>query len=302
MNASWSHYLDRIQGRVHEYFGRGPIRRAARAIFVNLFWRHDGLQLASAMAFDLFLALIPLLALAGWVVSSVLQGDHEAMENLSIWLDLAPSDVRNVINSHADRFIGGAVAPVAFGGALWLASGAFYTVMAAFERTLPADPRPWWTRRGIAILCVLFVLASLSLGAWVSVQLAGGPGFLLENLPDLLVQNSPITMEDFDGAQYVGLMVSLSTITLLIAAFFWIGVRRDVPKRRVWPGTALTLFITAGTSYAFGLYASRLARYAFYYGSLAAVAIVLAWLWICSMSLLLGAELNVYLEENGRQR
>ncbi len=301
MSSNWSDRLDQLQEFLYEFFGRGPIRRAVRAIFINLS-RHDGLQLASAMAFDLFLALIPLLALGGWVVSSVLQGDHEAMDNLSLWLDLAPTDVRNVINSHADRFFGGAMAPVAFGGALWLASGAFYTVMAAFERTLPADPRPWWTRRGIAILCVLFMLASLSLGAWVSVQLVGGREFILGVLPELLVDNSPIAVGEFGDAQQVGLLVSTTTMMLLIAGFFRIGVRRDVAKRYVWPGTLLTVALGSAASYAFSLYARTLARYAVYYGSLAAVAIVLAWLWMCSMSLLLGAELNVYLEENRRKR
>ncbi len=37
--------------------------------------RHHATQLASAMAFDLFLALIPALALAGWALSVVLKDD-----------------------------------------------------------------------------------------------------------------------------------------------------------------------------------------------------------------------------------
>lgn len=301
MKTNWSSRLDDAEAFLYEFFGKGPVRRVIRAMVINL-WKHDGLQLASSMAFDLFLALIPMLALAGWVVSSVLQGDYQTMENLSQWLDLAPADVKSVINNHADRFIGGAIAPVAFGGALWLASGAFYTVMAAMERTLPADPRPWWTRRGIAILCVLFLLASLSLGAWVSVQLAGGREFLVGVLPELLVENTPIAMDHLGDAQQLGLLISTATITLLIAGFFRIGVRRDVAKRYVWPGTLLTLTMASAASYAFGLYARSLARYAVYYGSLAAVAIVLAWLWICSLALLLGAELNVYLEESKIRR
>ena len=42
-----------------------------------------------------------------------------------------------------------------------------------------------------------------------------------------------------------------------------------------------------------------LARYALYYGSLAAVAVLLLWLWLLCAALLVGAELNAQLEGNG---
>lgn len=299
MSSTEASLLTQLSERLYAYFGRGPVRLAIRTIWDN-FMRHDGFQLASAMAFDLFLALIPMLALAGWVVSNVLSGNSQAMEDLSLWLDLTPADVKQVVQSHTDRFIGGAMAPVVLVGALWLGSGAFNSVMVAFERTLPSDPRSWWTRRTIAFSCVLFVLAALSLGAWVSVHLAGGPAYVLDALPAFLAENEAFARVSFDGPKTVGLLVSSLTITLLIAGFFRIGVRRDVPRRTVWPGTALTLGLTAGVSYLFGLYAQTLARYALYYGSLAAVAVILAWLWMCSLALLLGAELNVYLEESKR--
>ncbi|MEN9581960.1 MAG: hypothetical protein RJA70_4969 [Pseudomonadota bacterium] len=299
MSFLWPDRIKHLVERLHEFFGRGPIRLALRSIYLN-FLKHDGVQLVSAMAFDLFLALIPMLALAGWVVSSVLSGNTEAMDDLSLWLDLAPDDVKQIVHSHSDRYIGGAMAPVALGGALWLGSGAFNSVMVAFERTLPSDPRSWLTRRAIAISCVLFFLAALSLGAWVSVQLSGGPGYVMATLRALVSENEAPTHVDTDGPRTVGLLVSSLTITLLIAGFFRIGVRRDVPKRSVWPGTAVTLGLAAGASYLFSLYAQTLASYALYYGSLAAVAVILVWLWVCSLALLLGAELNVYLEETQR--
>ncbi len=244
------------------------------------------------MAFDLFLALVPLLALGGWVVSLVLKGDQTTMNNLSALLDLAPNDVRRVINQHAERFNGRAIAPIAFVGSIWLGSGAFDTVMAAFERTAPSDPRPWWVRRGIAIISVPCFLSGLSLGAWLALNVTGLPS----GLDELVHQLAPPSTH-LDTTKVIGFVVSTATVTLMVAAFFRLGVRRDVPKRVVWPGTALTLAIGSLASYGFATYASYIARYAFYYGSLAAVAVLLAWLWICSLALLVGAELNVYLEE-----
>lgn len=282
----WDAAWDAFDALVYDYFGRGPIRMALRSMYLNLL-KHHGLQLASAMAFDLFLALIPLLALAGWVLSLVLKGDAHTLHNLSLLLNLAPADVQHVVNQHAERFFGGTLAPLALVGALWLGSGAFYTVMSAFERTASSAERTWWQRRLLALLCVLLMLASLSVGGWVSVIAAGGPVSLLRLVP---------SQTGLDAAESIGLLVSGAMLSLLVAGFFRIGVRRDVAVRRVWPGTALTLIIGGSASFLFAQYARSLARYAFYYGSLAAVAVLLAWLWMCSLALLLGAELNVYLE------
>src|SRR5690606_27019730 len=99
-----------------------------------------------------------------------------------------------------------------------------------------------------------------------------------------------------DGSKLVGVAVSTTTISLLIAGFFRIGIRRDVPRRRVWPGTVVTMTLAAMASYLFAVYARTLARLALYYGSLAGDAILLAWLGLCSIALQLAAEHTVYLE------
>jgi membrane protein len=282
---------ERALEALHRFLARGRARQIASAVIVN-FARHQGVQLASAMAFDLFLALVPLLALGGWALSQLIWSDATSVVSVSRWLDLAPEDVQRVVSQHAARFHGQAIAPFALAGALWLGSGAFDTVMAGFERTSPSDPRPWWVRRGIAVLCVPSFLGALALGAWLALHVVGG----FETI-DLLPHVVSMSSIEVDTAQTLGLLLSALIVTLLVAAFFRIGLRRDVPRRRIWPGTALALGIGSLTSYAFARYASSLAQYAVYYGSLAAVAVLLAWLWICSSALLLGAELNVYLEE-----
>lgn len=67
-------------------------------------------------------------------------------------------------------------------------------------------------------------------------------------------------------------------------------------KRRVVPGAVVAVLLWLIISWAFGFYVSTLAGYAVYYGSLAAVAVLLMWLWLTSLALLIGAELNAQLE------
>jgi membrane protein len=292
MLRSWS---DHSVAWAKQLPNRGRLAQMIYAIGGNVY-THHATQIASAMAFEVFLALIPMLALGGWVLSVVLRSDTETLAYLSSFLDVAPRDVHQLVNENAERFNGVTLAPIALLGSVWLGSGAFDTVMSAFERTRVTDPRAWYMRRLLAILCVVCVLGSITLGGWVTLRLAGGPELVLRLLP------RPRGFEEFgidiDGSRLVGFAVSTTTIGLLMAGFFRIGIRRDVARRRVWPGTFVTMTIAATASYLFAVYARTLAKFALYYGSLAAVAILLAWLWLCSFALLLGAEVNVFLEEN----
>jgi membrane protein len=67
-------------------------------------------------------------------------------------------------------------------------------------------------------------------------------------------------------------------------------------KRRVLPGAVAAVALWMVISWAFGVYVSSLAEYAVFYGSLAAVAVLLVWLWLTSFAILVGAELNAQLE------
>jgi membrane protein len=93
----------------------------------------------------------------------------------------------------------------------------------------------------------------------------------------------------------LGLVVLIATS--LLSAFFRIAVIRPGVRRRVWPGALLTMAASSSASLAFAYYAHHLARFALFYGTLSAVAITLGWLWIMCLTLLLGAELNLQLED-----
>jgi len=95
------------------------------------------------------------------------------------------------------------------------------------------------------------------------------------------------------------LAVSLSVLfaTAALAAFYRFSVSHSKRvSRRVLPGAALAVVLWLVISWAFGFYVSTLAEYAVFYGSLAAVAVLLVWLWLTSLAILVGAELNAQLE------
>jgi len=98
----------------------------------------------------------------------------------------------------------------------------------------------------------------------------------------------------------LGFILPIVGPVLLVAVFFRIATQRTGgPRRRVFPGAVLTVALWAATSTLFSFYVSRIASYATLYGSLAAVAIALLWLWIASLALLVGGEVNALLDGIG---
>jgi membrane protein len=88
--------------------------------------------------------------------------------------------------------------------------------------------------------------------------------------------------------------------TLFLASFYRLAVVRPPRvRRRVWPGTIAAVACWLVVSWAFGAYAASMADYALFYGSLAAVAVLLVWLYLTSLSLIVGAEVNALLEAGG---
>jgi membrane protein len=92
----------------------------------------------------------------------------------------------------------------------------------------------------------------------------------------------------------------------LLAAFstlLYLGP--DVERRRwrfVTPGSLLATVVWLAVSGAFAVYTSMFGSYNKTWGSLAAVIIMLTWLWLAAIALLLGAELNAEAERSWELR
>jgi membrane protein len=262
------------------------IAREARAVALS-FVDRNALVDAGAMAFSLFLAVIPMLGLAGAVVAHVLYGEPRALALLSSLADVAPDEVRELVDRYVARGTDQALAPIFLVGSLWLAAGAFHDAMTVFESALGAVRRTWLVKRLIALGCVVALLTLLALLGSSLVLFLGSPLVLLASL---IEQGLPMT------TRVLAPVTVCVALLPLLAGFFRIAVRHRSRAPVLWRGAAVTVAIGSLASFAFASYARTLARYALFYGSLGAVAVFLVWLWICCIALLLGVEVNAEAE------
>jgi membrane protein len=308
--------------------------------FVRGFRAHDGFEAAASIAFWFFLSLVPLLVLLGFLVGRVARS-HGVDALLGPLLDVIPGTAEDIVRRELERLAGStsSLAPLGVAGFLWTASSGLHNLMDVFETTSSARGRPWWKQRAIALVWVLVGLVAAVVLAVVLVNVDTalhapdsaappaatytnpGPGSLGSTAgpspthPDRAHSQAPVARarsalrHRVDKAlhtpaeQAVAAVLMLVVGLLLLAGFYRFAVEHPAgAPRRVWPGTFTAVGCWLVVSWGFGAYVVSMASYAFYYGSLAAVAVMLVWLYLTSLSLIAGAEVNAQLERASAAR
>jgi membrane protein len=211
---------------------------------------------------------------------------------LAMFLDNLPTSTEGLIKDQVNALANAdKLGPIALGGFFWIASGGIHGLMDAVERVVGASPRPWWRKRALALgwvvaLVVAFGVASYVMIEWDNVQ-------QIVNLRDL----GRFHLIRTGGERLLGLGGSFAVAVIGLATFYRFSVAHSRRiKRRVLPGAVVAVGLWLGISWGFGIYIQTLTNYTVYYGSLAVVAVLLVWLWLISIAILIGAELNSQLE------
>jgi len=97
--------------------------------------------------------------------------------------------------------------------------------------------------------------------------------------------------------------ILIGGLLLAFAVIYYLGPNVQHPRWRfISFGSVFALLVWLIASGAFAFYASRFGSYNKAWGSLSAVVVMLTWLWISSVALLLGAEINSEAERSRELR
>lgn len=91
----------------------------------------------------------------------------------------------------------------------------------------------------------------------------------------------------------------LLSITLFLFAFVLLYTIVPAKKQNPWhqlPGAVFAAICWLLFSYGFSLYFTHFSNYSYMYGSLAAVVLLMLWLYFCICILFIGAEINAFLK------
>lgn len=303
-------------------FVRGVVR-----LVQGLYHHEDIFHMAPAMAFHFFLSLLPLLVFIGYLIGLVAEYKG-ASAMLGMLLDNLPSTTEAMLKQE----LGGLtqakrLGPLAAIGFFWIASGGTQGLMQAIERVVGVPPRAWWRQRLLALAWVLGTVLAVGVGSFSVVQwdevvhvpddIAAADAKIDEHDGDRLpaaaagsttapaTHTSPMSkpaqrarkiLRD-GGERVIAILVSLVVAVVGLAGFYHFAVAHSRRvKRRTLPGAVVAVGLVIIITWGFSLYVRTLASYTVYYGSLAAMAVLLVWLWLMSIAILVGAELNSQLE------
>ena len=249
---------------------------------------HNLTLVAAGVAFYAFLAFIPTLiafvSIYGLVADpvSVTRHVHDVAAAL-------PDEVQRFLvfqlSSIAKADSGGVslTLVIATAVALWSASGGIAALIAGIRIAREEEVVMGFVRKRTLAL-VLTLAAIVFLGLVI---------FLTTVLPPLLAQTHLGT-----GSRIAFEILRWPTLGILMAIGIGLLYRFSVPESRVagfgfiTPGTLVAVVGWLIVSALFGAYTANFSRYSKTYGALASIVVVLLWLWLSSLLILFGAEVD----------
>jgi len=275
--------------------------RAIAIRAVKEFLDDNGTMLASALAYSTFFA-IPSVLLVVVGVFTLVAGPETITSLIGHFSNVMPGQAASLLGGSLHRLdahpsTGIAMTVVGFVLAIWSTTGAMTSYMTAlnlaYERK---DGRSFFRKRLIAVELVAVIGFAFLL---VAVLLIFGPP-----LEQLVASHAG----PFSGA--IGWIWWIAEWPILVvgllaafATLLYLGPDVAHPRWRfITPGSLLATVVWLAASGAFAFYTSSFGSYNKTWGTLAAVIIMLTWLWLAAIALLLGAEVNAEAERSRELR
>jgi membrane protein len=258
---------------------------------------------ASAIAFSLFMALFPLLIFMVTLVPylfeyvSIQNADFEGQFQLFLesFLPTATGEYfGEVFQQIKDQKRGGLLSS-AFILSIFLVANGVNAIFGGFETSYHIELTRNFFRQYLFALMVGLILAILIILGFV--MFIYFEVYVLVYLDEFQARLGGYVMEDGDrtGVQVVKVLFFVVLSYFTTATLYYFGTREGKQAHFFSIGALMTTILFVVTSYLFGVYVDKFARYNELYGALGGLLILMVYIWLNSIILLLGFELNASL-------
>lgn len=178
---------------------------------------------------------------------------------------------------------------------IWSASTGVYAIMEQLNGIYELkEQRPFWKVRGTAILLML-VLFLLVIGS-LSLVIFGG---VLQSWVASMIGWSRPLLIFFATFRWI---IIAATLLLSLALIYHFGPDANLKFRFISPGNVVAAILIALGSIGFRFYVSEFSDYSATYGNIAAMIILMLWMYLAAIALLVGCEINAILHPQDRER
>src|SRR5579862_3559447 len=262
--------------------------------FATELWRqiedHQVLNGAAALAFFLLLAIFPA-AICILFLLPYLSIPHLNQAIRDLLYQVLPSQSANLFRGTVHHVASGKEGGLLTFGLIftvWSASTGIYAITQQLNVAYSArERRPFWKVRGISILLML-LFVMLVIGS-LSLVIFGG---VVQSWVASIIGWSRPLLVFFATLRWMILAVAL---LLALAVIYRFAPDVNLKFRFISAGNVVAATLIALASIGLRFYVSKFGNYSATYGNLAAMIILMLWIYIAGIALLVGCEINAIL-------
>lgn len=261
------------------------------------FWRSivDGALTtrASAIAFSFFVALFPAIIFLFTLIPYI-PIDNFQDELFLLMRDMVPEGAFKAIEETVKDILTrqrGGLLSLGFFLALIFSTNGFASIMTAFDASLHSfERRTWVGQRLIALL----LLAIMSVLLTITIALiTSGQSFI-----NYLVSRDILKDHFTIYALTVGKWIVILLLIFIANSFlYWLAPAKRTKWRFISAGGTLSTVLSIATFLGFSYYINNFGQYNKLYGSIGTLLVILLLMYLVSMILLIGFELNASINE-----
>lgn len=270
-------------------FDGAPLEMVARLIVKGLFGRGVLVTRASAIAFNMLMALLPATIFLFTLIPFVPLPNFQT-ELVKLFENFLPVAAYSLLESTIVDVItnrSGTLLVVMFIATIIFSTNGIHALMHAFNMSVhDFVSRSWLQQRKIAVFMLVFILIMFSAAAGLII--------LSRSVVDRLVEIGVLEMNlVFYIVMIFKWLLIIVMLFFAISTLYYLVPARKKDFRYISPGSIVATSLFILTSLGFSAYVNNFGQYNKLYGSIGTLIVILIWLYLNSVALLVGFELNV---------
>jgi len=273
-------------------FKGAPLDRVAGLIF-NGFGRGGLVTRASSIAFNMLLALLPA-SIFLFTLIPFIPGPNFHSDLIKIFENFLPSNVYNMLETTIVEVItkkSGTLLIFMFFATIIFSTNGIHALMHAFNVSSHGFvSRTWIQQRKIAIFMLLIILMLFAVTAALII--------LSRTVVNRLIELELVEMNfGFYVIMILKWGIIIAILFFAISTLYYLVPAKKEEFNYVSPGSIVATILFILTSMGFSAYVNNFGQYNKLYGSIGTLIVVLMWLYLNSIALLMGFELNVSIKD-----
>ncbi len=262
--------------------------------FIKDLWKRffddDLLSTGAQATFFLLLSMFPFLIFLITLISYTHLGDMK--DNIEFFSTFVPNKAYSTVITIVKQAVetrSGTLLPLGMILTFWASTSGATSLIRSINKAYDIpETRPWWKTLIISFSYTL-ELAIVIVISLVMIVFGKSIGIYLFEFIGISDKFAVIWY-------YTRNIFAFVVIILVFMSLYYIAPNRKMRFLEVLPGAIFSSFSWVIISIAFSFYANNLVNYTKVYGSLGGIIVLLLWIYISSIIIILGAEINSSLE------